>query len=154
MQSGLCGHEGALVSERSHAHWTPRRAGGRDPCERVTAGRAACAVDQLSHRCENLEAQSLSPVTTAYLCEWLQGASRSPGEARYHLRSLLSSFSSRTRTPVPVRTPGFRILLTQFLCLQTHSEERPFQCEECKALFRTPFSLHRHLLIHNSESAG
>lgn len=36
---------------------------------------------------------------------------------------------------------------------QTHSEERPFQCEECKALFRTPFSLHRHLLIHNSKSA-
>uniref|UniRef100_UPI00398EC8BD PR domain zinc finger protein 5 isoform X2 n=1 Tax=Pristiophorus japonicus TaxID=55135 RepID=UPI00398EC8BD len=34
---------------------------------------------------------------------------------------------------------------------QTHSEERPFQCEECKALFRTPFSLQRHLLIHNSE---
>lgn len=37
------------------------------------------------------------------------------------------------------------------LYLQTHSEERPFQCEECKALFRTPFSLQRHLLIHNSE---
>ncbi|XP_029684518.1 PR domain zinc finger protein 5 isoform X1 [Takifugu rubripes] len=37
------------------------------------------------------------------------------------------------------------------LFLQTHSEERPFQCEECKALFRTPFSLQRHLLIHNSE---
>lgn len=36
--------------------------------------------------------------------------------------------------------------------LQTHSEERPFQCEECKALFRTPFSLQRHLLIHNSKS--
>lgn len=35
--------------------------------------------------------------------------------------------------------------------LQTHSEERPFQCEECKALFRTPFSLQRHLLIHNSK---
>ncbi|KAK7819463.1 hypothetical protein U0070_015997, partial [Myodes glareolus] len=35
--------------------------------------------------------------------------------------------------------------------LQTHSEERPFQCDECKALFRTPFSLQRHLLIHNSE---
>ncbi|KAJ6668843.1 hypothetical protein lerEdw1_012329 [Lerista edwardsae] len=35
---------------------------------------------------------------------------------------------------------------------QTHSEERPFQCEECKALFRTPFSLQRHLLIHNSNS--
>lgn len=34
---------------------------------------------------------------------------------------------------------------------QTHSEERPFQCEECKALFRTPFSLQRHLLIHNSK---
>ncbi|KAM6120167.1 LOW QUALITY PROTEIN: PR domain zinc finger protein 5 [Pterocles gutturalis] len=34
---------------------------------------------------------------------------------------------------------------------KTHSEERPFQCEECKALFRTPFSLQRHLLIHNSE---
>ncbi|NWX53090.1 PRDM5 protein, partial [Steatornis caripensis] len=33
----------------------------------------------------------------------------------------------------------------------THSEARPFQCEECKALFRTPFSLQRHLLIHNSE---
>ncbi|KAG8512612.1 LOW QUALITY PROTEIN: PR domain zinc finger protein 5, partial [Galemys pyrenaicus] len=33
----------------------------------------------------------------------------------------------------------------------THSEERPFQCEECKALFRTPFSLQRHMLIHNSE---
>ena len=37
------------------------------------------------------------------------------------------------------------------LSLQTHSEERPFQCEECKALFRTPFSLQRHLLIHNSK---
>lgn len=36
-------------------------------------------------------------------------------------------------------------------CLQTHSEERPFQCEECKALFRTPFSLQRHLLIHTSK---
>nr|XP_056711448.1 PR domain zinc finger protein 5 isoform X2 [Euleptes europaea] len=35
--------------------------------------------------------------------------------------------------------------------VETHSEERPFQCEECKALFRTPFSLQRHLLIHNSE---
>ncbi|KAM7167929.1 PR domain zinc finger protein 5 isoform 3-T3 [Macrochelys suwanniensis] len=35
--------------------------------------------------------------------------------------------------------------------IETHSEERPFQCEECKALFRTPFSLQRHLLIHNSE---
>ncbi|XP_066488723.1 PR domain zinc finger protein 5 isoform X2 [Tiliqua scincoides] len=35
--------------------------------------------------------------------------------------------------------------------VKTHSEERPFQCEECKALFRTPFSLQRHLLIHNSE---
>lgn len=40
------------------------------------------------------------------------------------------------------------------LFLQTHSEERPFQCEECKALFRTPFSLQRHLLIHNSKCAG
>lgn len=39
------------------------------------------------------------------------------------------------------------------LFLQTHSEERPFQCEECKALFRTPFSLQRHLLIHNSKCA-
>lgn len=38
-----------------------------------------------------------------------------------------------------------------FFCLQTHSEERPFQCEECKALFRTPFSLQRHLLIHTSK---
>ncbi|XP_043552540.1 PR domain zinc finger protein 5 isoform X1 [Chiloscyllium plagiosum] len=37
------------------------------------------------------------------------------------------------------------------LCISTHSEERPFQCDECKALFRTPFSLQRHLLIHNSE---
>ncbi|NXC35365.1 PRDM5 protein, partial [Campylorhamphus procurvoides] len=35
--------------------------------------------------------------------------------------------------------------------VETHSEERPFQCEECKALFRTPFSLQRHLLIHNSK---
>ncbi|KAM9028344.1 PR domain zinc finger protein 5 isoform 10-T10 [Ara ararauna] len=34
--------------------------------------------------------------------------------------------------------------------VETHSEERPFQCEECKALFRTPFSLQRHLLIHNN----
>lgn len=36
---------------------------------------------------------------------------------------------------------------------QTHSEERPFQCEACRALFRTPFSLQRHLLTHNSKSA-
>uniref|UniRef100_F6SIP3 C2H2-type domain-containing protein n=1 Tax=Equus caballus TaxID=9796 RepID=F6SIP3_HORSE len=35
---------------------------------------------------------------------------------------------------------------------KTHSEERPFHSsEECKALFRTPFSLQRHLLVHNSE---
>lgn len=40
----------------------------------------------------------------------------------------------------------------ELILLQTHSEERPFQCDECKALFRTPFSLQRHLLIHNSKS--
>lgn len=37
---------------------------------------------------------------------------------------------------------------------QTHSEERPFQCEACRALFRTPFSLQRHLLTHNSKSGA
>uniref|UniRef100_A0A9L0J1Q2 Zinc finger protein n=1 Tax=Equus asinus TaxID=9793 RepID=A0A9L0J1Q2_EQUAS len=35
---------------------------------------------------------------------------------------------------------------------KTHSEERPFHSsDECKALFQTPFSLQRHLLVHNSE---
>ncbi|XP_039176098.1 PR domain zinc finger protein 5 isoform X5 [Crotalus tigris] len=51
-----------------------------------------------------------------------------------------SKVSSKCLSPVLEDTP-----------VETHSEERPFQCEECKALFRTPFSLQRHLLIHNSE---
>ncbi|VTJ81851.1 Hypothetical predicted protein [Marmota monax] len=49
--------------------------------------------------------------------------------------------AARARTPAP-SSPPLGI---------THSQERPFQCEECKALFRTPFSLQRHLLIHTSE---
>ncbi|XP_048365943.1 PR domain zinc finger protein 5 isoform X2 [Sphaerodactylus townsendi] len=52
----------------------------------------------------------------------------------------LSKVSSKCLSPVLEDPP-----------VETHSEERPFQCEECKALFRTPFSLQRHLLIHNSE---
>ncbi|XP_062839657.1 PR domain zinc finger protein 5 isoform X4 [Anolis carolinensis] len=51
-----------------------------------------------------------------------------------------SKVSSKSLSPVLEDPP-----------VETHSEERPFQCEECKALFRTPFSLQRHLLIHNSE---
>lgn len=64
---------------------------------------------------------------------------------------------ARSPPVVVIAVPGEAAPLTHdkhvLLFLQTHSEERPFQCEECKALFRTPFSLQRHLLIHNSKCA-
>lgn len=88
----------------------------------------------------------------AYLCLQFYGERMSPEEKRYCLPSLSSS-TSWIQAPFVVMTRGFQTLLTHsFFHLQTHSEERPFQCEECKALFRTPFSLQRHLLIHNSKS--
>lgn len=113
-------------------------------------GTVSWTTYETSIRCENVKGHLLVPCAQ-HVGESGLGWTEVTGRSRSLAASPSLLFLTWTRSSRPCEDVWAPCPPDSFSPLQTHSEERPFQCEECKALFRTPFSLHRHLLIHNSK---